>query len=244
MCERRGRSVRHRGASRTWHLDRCCGYVGDDRCPGVRALCPSDRNWRTEWQRLSHITLTLYLYRLFRPFGSGAQLGRPVPCALDRPRFTPPLVRQVGCSGVCYGVRDRQQGGRDRHSRPVATGSAAAATPHTWTTCRLLCLTCSSIRAADCCPSRALVGVGYPEVQALRLVFRGLSLSQVARRNGCHLQRDNDRLAKAMLGHVCFDAAIQLAARVLKAEWAVCGGYALSCQMSASAPHPRKVPVR
>ena len=85
---------------------------------------------------------------------------------------------------------------------------------------------------------------GYPEVQALRLVFRGLSLSQVARRNGCHLQRDNDRLAKAMLGHVCFDAAIQLAARVLKAEWAVCGGYALSCQMSASAPHPRKVPVR
>ena len=54
----------------------------------------------------------------------------------------------------------------------------------------------------------------------------------------------NYRLAKAMLGHVCFDAAIQLAARVLKAEWAVCGGYALSCQMSASAPHPRKVPVR
>jgi len=80
---------------------------------------------------------------------------------------------------------------------------------------------------------------GYPEVQALRLVFRGLSLSQVARRNGCHLPRDNDRLAKAMLGHICFDAAIQLAARVLKAEWAVCGGYALSCQMRASAPHAK-----
>ena len=78
---------------------------------------------------------------------------------------------------------------------------------------------------------------GYPQVQALRLVFRDISLSQVARRNGCLLPSDNDRLAKAMLGHVCFDAAIQAAARLLKAEWVVCGGYALSCLMRASAPH-------
>ena len=82
------------------------------------------------------------------------------------------------------------------------------------------------------------LGGGYPEVQSLRLVFR-VSLSELARANGCHLPVDNDPLAKAMLGHVCFDAAMQAAARQLKSEWSVCGGYALSCLTRATEPHAR-----
>ena len=84
----------------------------------------------------------------------------------------------------------------------------------------------------------SLIGGGYPEVQAIRRVFK-VSLSELARANGCHLPVDNDPLAKAMLGHVCFDAAMQAAARQLKSEWSVCGGYALSCLTRATEPHAR-----
>ena len=85
------------------------------------------------------------------------------------------------------------------------------------------------------------VAGGYPEVRAVRLVFNKTSLSEVARANGCHLPDDNDPLAKAMLGHVCFDAAIQAAACSLKDEWALCGGYALACvtRGRATAPHAK-----
>ena len=83
------------------------------------------------------------------------------------------------------------------------------------------------------------VGGGYPEVQAVRLVFNETSLSVVAKANGCHLPTDNDLLAKAMLGHVCFDATIQVAARMLKQEWALCGGYALSCVTRSTSPHAK-----
>lgn len=82
-------------------------------------------------------------------------------------------------------------------------------------------------------------GGGYPEIQALRLVFKKVSLSELARANGCHLPVDNDKLAKAMLGHVCFDAAIESAARRLKTQWAICGGYALSCLMRSTKPHAK-----
>ena len=82
------------------------------------------------------------------------------------------------------------------------------------------------------------LGGGYPEVQAIRRVFK-VSLSALARANGCHLPVDNDRLAKAMLGHVCFDAAMQAAARLLKAEWSICGGYALSCLTRFTGPHSK-----
>ena len=81
-------------------------------------------------------------------------------------------------------------------------------------------------------------GGGYPEVQALRLVFK-VSLSELARANGCHLPEDNHKLAKAMLGHVCFDAAMETAARELKTQWAICGGYALSCLMRSTTPHDK-----
>ena len=85
------------------------------------------------------------------------------------------------------------------------------------------------------------VGGGYPEVQALRLVCKVLkvSLSELARANGCHLPADNDKLAKAMMGHVCFDAAMEAAARGLKSEWAICGGYALSCLTRSTEPHAK-----
>jgi len=82
------------------------------------------------------------------------------------------------------------------------------------------------------------LGGGFPEVQALRLVFK-VSLSELARANGCHLPDDNDKLAKAMLGHVCFDAAMQAAARRLKSTWSICGGYALSCLTRETEPHSK-----
>ena len=81
-------------------------------------------------------------------------------------------------------------------------------------------------------------GGGYPEVQALRLVFK-VSLSKLARANGCHLPVENGKLAKAMLGHVCFDAAMEAAARRLRSQWAICGGYALSCLMRSTEPHAK-----
>ena len=84
----------------------------------------------------------------------------------------------------------------------------------------------------------SLIGGGYPEVQALRRVFK-VSLSDLARANGCHLPANNDRLAKAMLGHVCFDAAMQAAASELKGAWSICGGYALSCLTRSTEPHAR-----
>ena len=82
------------------------------------------------------------------------------------------------------------------------------------------------------------VGGGYPEVQALRLVCK-VSLSALARANGCHLPEDNHKLAKAMMGHVCFDAAMEAAAHRLQSEWAICGGYALSCLTRSTEPHAK-----
>ena len=82
------------------------------------------------------------------------------------------------------------------------------------------------------------LGGGYPEVQAIRRVFK-VSLSDLARANGCHLPFDNPQLAKAMLGHVCFDAAMETAARLLQSEWSICGGYALSCLMRSTEPHAK-----
>ena len=70
---------------------------------------------------------------------------------------------------------------------------------------------------------------GFPEVRNIRLVFKGVSLIEVAQANGIHRNDGDKSKAKAQLGHMCFDIAIQAAATKLQASWAICGGYALSC---------------
>ena len=80
---------------------------------------------------------------------------------------------------------------------------------------------------------------GLPEIMILRCVVKGLSWTVIARANGCHLPSDDDSLAKMQMGFVCFDAAIERSARLLKSSWAVCGGYALSRLMRARAPHDK-----
>lgn len=78
---------------------------------------------------------------------------------------------------------------------------------------------------------------GYAEVRNIRLVFKGVSLIEVAQANGIHRNDKDKAKAKAQLGHMCFDIAIQAAATQLQASWAICGGYALSCIKRRQAPY-------
>ena len=74
---------------------------------------------------------------------------------------------------------------------------------------------------------------GLHEIMILRLVVKHLSWSVIARANGCHLPSENNYLAKVQMGFVCFDAALEHAARLLNNSWTLCGGYALSRLMRA-----------